>query len=145
METLTHSMNLDYPIQTLWNLVNSFDEWAKTIPGYHSHEKVNDQQYSLLVNTNFGFTKKQLLIQFKIMDETQPSKILFKLASENKTIKGRGYLELENVNKNSTSAFLRLDYLITGAMSSLVKSVIANSGREKAEEAIRETVSKLLN
>lgn len=145
METLTHSMTLDYPIDTLWKFVISFEDWAASIPGYHSHQKLNDQQYSLLVNTNFGFSKKQLLIQFKIMDVKQPSKVLFKLASENKTINGRGYLELSNSNLEQTAVFLRMDYAITGKMSPIIKSVIANSGKEKAEEAIKETVGSLLS
>jgi carbon monoxide dehydrogenase subunit G len=145
MQTLTHSMTFDYPIETLWNLVLSFEQWAHTVPGYQSHQKVNASQYSMFILSNFGFTKKQLNIQFKIMDLTKPSKVLFKVSSDNQNMKGRGYLELSKINNEKTSGFLRLDYLITGTMSSIIKSVISNSGKEKAEAAIKETVHNLLN
>jgi len=91
MQTLTHSMTFDYPIETLWNLVLSFEQWAHTVPGYQSHQKVNASQYSMFILSNFGFTKKQLIIQFKIMYLTKSSKVLFKVTNVNQIMNGLSY------------------------------------------------------
>lgn len=54
-------LELDIPIEVIWDFIRDENNWAPLVPGYIQHQKLNDQQISWEFKSDLGIMKKRSL------------------------------------------------------------------------------------
>ncbi|MDF2855986.1 MAG: carbon monoxide dehydrogenase [Neobacillus sp.] len=130
-----HQVELDIPIEVIWDFIRDADNWAPLVPGYIFHETTNDRQIIWEFKSDLGIVKKKvtLLIDFKEWNE--PNKVSFELKRKNEKYIGEGSVEVRALNKNKTRITAFLEINASGAIGSLANSLFKTNIPKSAEEA----------
>ena len=67
-----HSIELPISIQEIWNYISDIDKWATTVPGYESHEIVNEKQSTWAIKGDMGILKKTAKLKVEITEWVEP-------------------------------------------------------------------------
>ncbi|MEH7304874.1 CoxG family protein [Neobacillus drentensis] len=136
-------LELDIPIEVIWDFIRDENNWAPLVPGYIQHEKINDHQISWEFKSDLGVMKKRvnLLITFKEWNE--PSRVTFELKRSNEKYLGEGYFEAKALNRNKTRVTGFLEIKASGPMGSLANSLFKKALQKSDEEVALVISSKL--
>jgi carbon monoxide dehydrogenase subunit G len=136
-------VELDIPIEVIWEFIRDENNWAPLVPGYIQHEKINEQQITWEFKSDLGIMKKKvsLLIDFKEWNE--PERIRFELRRSNEKYLGEGYLEAKAVNRNKTRLTGFIEINATGPIGTLANSLLKKVIQLTDEEVAVAISSKL--
>lgn len=132
-----HDIIIDVPIEQVWDFVKDMDNWAPLLPGYISHEKLNEKQSNWTFKETVGVLKKKISLQVTIKEWTEPTRVTFDLKGINENLTGNGYFNAENLGQNQTKMTGYLEMTAEGAlapvMNAVMKSSLPKSGQELTE------------
>lgn len=136
-------LELDIPIDVIWDFIRDANNWAPLVPGYIMHEQIHDRRVSWEFKSDLGIVKKKVSLIIDIKEWNEPKKVSFELKRKNDKYIGEGYFEANAVNKNKTRVTGFLDINATGPMGSLANSLFKKAIQISDEEVAVAIYSKL--
>ncbi|MGG3471000.1 SRPBCC family protein [Neobacillus pocheonensis] len=124
MPTGMHQVEVDLPINKVWDFVKVMDNWAPLIPGYIQHRKFTNRQSTWEFYSSIGFIKKKIRLMVTIKEWIEPTKVSFHLKGVNEGLSGEGYFLAEAIDKNKTKITGFLELTAGGAMGPVVNAVV---------------------
>ena len=136
-------LELDIPIEVIWDFIRDENNWAPLVPGYIQHQKINDRQISWEFKSDLGVMKKKIILIIDIKEWNEPSKVSFELRRKNEKYLGEGYFEAKALNKQRTRLTGFLDINATGPMGTLANTLFKKGVNLSDEEVAAAISSKL--
>jgi carbon monoxide dehydrogenase subunit G len=137
------SLEVDYPIQQVWDLLQQPRFFLSAMPGVQSWEAVDETTFDTLVVQRVGPFRVQFQVRMTL-DEVEPPRRL--VASGQGTDSSgsmlrvpSAVLELESLGDERTKLSFDIDFTLTGKLGSLGSMMI----KRKASEMSREFATKL--
>ena len=137
-----HQVELELPIEVIWNFVKDMDNWAPLVPGYIRHEKINHRQSTWEFKGDVGFLKKKISVIIDIQEWRPPNKVCFTLSGEKYS--GEGYFEAQAINENRTKLIGFLDVNAFGKMEGMKNSLLKSAIPKSAEEIANAISTRLV-
>ncbi|WP_062349935.1 CoxG family protein [Bacillus kwashiorkori] len=144
MPSGTHHLNIDVPINRVWNFVSSINNWAPLVPGYINHEIINDYESTWEFKGDLGFMKKTVKLKVDITKWEEPTKVTFNLTGLSDNFAGNGYFEAEVINDKTTAMTGNLDITARGAMGPMINAILKNFVPQTAEELTAAVANKIV-
>lgn len=134
MPSGTHQVELDLPIETVWDFVKDMDHWAPLVPGYIQHQKINERQSTWEFYGDLGIMKKKVSLMVTIKDWIEPTRVTFDLKGLNENFTGNGYFQAAKIDNRRTrmTGFLSID--AEGIMAKMINGILKNSIPIMAQE-----------
>ncbi|QTD41787.1 CoxG family protein [Sporosarcina sp. Te-1] len=139
----THTVELQVPIENIWNFVSDMNNWAPLVPGYIEHEILSDKQSTWKFKGDLGFMKKTVKLQIDIQEWIEPSKVTFDLKGLSDNFTGGGYFEAEKISDTATSMTGHLDITAGGMMGAMINTILKNFVPETAQQLTEAIAGKI--
>ncbi|MCM3728744.1 SRPBCC family protein [Neobacillus cucumis] len=136
-------VELDIPIEVVWDFIRDENNWAPLVPGYIQHQKINDRQIIWEFKSDLGIMKKKVTLLIDIKEWDEPSKVSFELRRKNEKYLGEGYFEAKALNRQKTRLTGFLDINATGPMGTLANTLFNKAVNLSDEEVAAAISSKL--
>lgn len=136
-------LELDIPIEVIWDFIRDENNWAPLVPGYIQHEKLNERQISWEFKSDLGVMKKKVSLLINILEWNEPARVSFELKRSNEKYLGEGYFEARALTRNKTRLTGFLEINATGPMGSLANSLFKKALQKSDEEVAAAISSKL--
>ncbi|MCM3568692.1 CoxG family protein [Neobacillus mesonae] len=143
MPSGTHQVELDLPIDQIWNFVKDMDNWAPLVPNYIHHEKITERQSTWEFKSDIGLLKKKISLILDITEWQEPNRVSFDLKGKSEKYTGKGYFEARAINVNRTKLTGFLEVNATGKIGNVVNSKL-EAALPKAVEEMAETICTTL-
>ncbi|WNF25020.1 SRPBCC family protein [Mesobacillus jeotgali] len=138
-----HEIVIDVPIEQVWDFVKDMDNWAPLLPGYISHEKLNEKQSNWTFKETVGVLKKKISLQVSIKEWIEPTRVTFDLKGINENMTGNGYFNAEALDKNRTKMTGYLAMTAEGALAPVMNAVMKTSLPKSGQELTISIAQKL--
>ena len=122
-----HSIELSMSIEEIWAYISDINAWASSVPGYVSHEIMNDKQSEWAIKGDMGILKKTANLQVEITEWTEPCVVAFQFKSISGDFSGSGRYEAEAIADNRTriTGFLEIKPEATsGPMATMQNKIL---------------------
>ncbi|MCM3567070.1 CoxG family protein [Neobacillus mesonae] len=143
MPSAMYQVEVDLPIQQVWDFVKNMDNWAPLIPGYIQHRKFTNRQSIWEFYSSIGFIKKKISLMVNIKEWVEPTKITFDLKGVNEKLFGRGYFLAESIDQNKTRITGSLELTAGGAAGPLINTVLKSYLTTVTKEMVTAIAAKL--
>lgn len=130
----THVMDLNVPIQDVWNFVSDMNKWAPLVPGYMNHDIISDKESTWTFKGDIGIMKKKVSLKIDITAWIEPSKVTFDLTGLNENFAGNGYFEAEVIDAEHTRMTGMLDITAKGAMGPMINAILKSFVPKTAQD-----------
>ncbi|WML48754.1 SRPBCC family protein [Neobacillus sp. PS3-34] len=144
MTSAKNEVIINQPIAVIWDFVKEMDNWAPLVPGYISHEKVNERQSQWTFREDVGILKKKVTMLITIKEWIEPTKVTFDLKGINENMTGKGYFLAEALDKNKTKMSGYLEMTAEGPLAGIINAVLKTSVPKKGEEMTAAISAKLM-
>lgn len=138
-----YQVEVDLPIQTVWEFVKDMDNWAPLIPGYIQHRRYTNRQSSWEFNSIIGFIKKRISLMVTIKEWVEPTKVSFNLKGINEKFTGEGFFLAEAIAPNKTRITGLLEITASGPMGPLVNQALKSYLPKITEEFVTAIAARL--
>lgn len=138
-----HQVEVNVPINQVWDFVKDMDNWAPLIPGYIQHRKFTNRQSTWDFYSHIGFVKKKISLMVTIKEWIEPTKVTFHLKGLNENFLGDGYFLAEAIDQNKTRMTVFLAITAGGAMGPLINKVLKSTLPKVTEEMAMAIATKL--
>jgi carbon monoxide dehydrogenase subunit G len=138
-----HEITMEVPIEKVWNFVKDMDNWAPLLPGYISHDKINEHQSNWSFKETIGVLKKKISLQVSIKEWIEPTRVTFELKGINENINGNGYFKAEALGQNTTKMTGYLEMTAEGALAPVMNAVMKTSLPKSGQELTTAIAQKL--
>ena len=136
-------LELDIPIEVIWDFIRDENNWAPLVPGYIQHEKINERQICWEFKSDLGVMKKKISLVIDIKEWNEPARVSFELKRANEKHLGEGYFEAKALNRNKTRVTGFLEINATGPIGSLANSLFKKALQKSDDEVASVISSKL--
>ncbi|MBM6619537.1 CoxG family protein [Bacillus suaedaesalsae] len=143
MPSEIYSVNVNAPIQSVWNFVSVMDQWAPLVPGYIAHEILSDKESTWKFKSDIGIMKKKVYLKVDITNWSEPTKVTFNLTGINEKFTGHGFFEAEAITDKITRMTGSLTIEAQGAMSKMVNSILQNTVPEMTRQLTEAVASRI--
>jgi carbon monoxide dehydrogenase subunit G len=130
----THTVELDLPIERVWNFVSEMNNWAPLVPGYIEHEILSDKQSTWVFKGDIGIMQKTVKLRIDITEWVEPSLVTFDLTGINENFAGNGYFKAEEMTDSKTKMSGHLDITAKGVMGPMINAILKSFVPKTAEE-----------
>lgn len=139
-----HELEIDVPIQNIWEFVADMDKWAPLVPGYIEHEIINERQSTWKFKGDIGIMQKTVSLKIDIKEWIEPTKVTFDLTGISENFKGDGYFEAEVISDTKTKMTGSLDITAGGLMGPMINAVLKNFVPKTAQELTEAVANKIV-
>ncbi|WP_042457344.1 CoxG family protein [Neobacillus dielmonensis] len=139
-----HQVEINVPINVIWEFVKDMDNWAPLVPNYVSHEKLTERTSTWEFKSDIGIIKKKISLLIDIIEWLEPTKVCFTLKGQKDKYSGEGYFEAKAINHKKTKLTGYLEVNVNGKLSSAVNSKLESVLPEAVEEMANAISSKLV-
>jgi carbon monoxide dehydrogenase subunit G len=129
-----HQVEVQLPIENVWDFVKDMDNWAPLVPGYLNHQKFNEKRSTWEFKSDIGIMKKKVSLMIDIIEWNEPNLVTFNLKGINEKFTGHGYFKAEEVGAHVTCMTGYLEIVAEGAMGSIVNNILKTSIPKTAED-----------
>jgi carbon monoxide dehydrogenase subunit G len=143
MPSELYKVEVNMPIQSIWDFVSVMDNWAPLVPGYIEHEILNDSESIWKFKTDLGVIKKKVELKVDITDWIKPKKVIFNLTGINEKMTGKGYFEAQIIDTNNTMMTGYLEITPEGKMAKLINSKLKKNLNELTKELTEAIIAKI--
>lgn len=119
-----HHIELDLAISKLWEFVSVLENWIPLVPGYISHEIINDRQVNWTFVGDIGIMKKTISLQADITEWNEPTEVRFTLTGLNENFTGEGFFKARALGERRTQMTGSLDITAKGLKAPMVNSIL---------------------
>lgn len=138
-----HDVDLDLPIQTVWAFVSVMENWIPLVPGYLSHEIVNDRKSTWTFTSDIGILKKKINLQVDIVEWHEPSLVKFNLTGINENFAGEGFFKAQALGDMCTRMTGALDITAKGVKAPVINPVLKNHVPEMTAELAEAVATRM--
>lgn len=141
-----HKIDLNIPIQKVWEFVSVIDKWAPLVPGYIEHQIINDLESTWTFTSDIGIIKKKISLRVRITDTVPPTKVKFDLIGINESFIGNGYFAAEVIDGEKTRMTGYLNIEAQGVMAKMANGVLKSHVPQmtmELSEAVAERLRKM--
>lgn len=107
------------PQVEVWEFVADMSNWAQQMPGYISHDVVNENMSVWTVHVNLGPFQRPVVIDVEVTEWLPPSDVFFKIKGRVEPFQGGGQFHTDPAGSN-TEINLRFEAEPTGPMAALL-------------------------
>ena len=140
----THSIEIDVPIQKIWEFIEDMNKWAPLVPGYIEHQILNERQSTWKFKGDIGIMQKTVSLKIDITEWIAPTKVTFDLKGISENFTGNGYFEAEAISDTKTKMTGNLDITAGGLMGPMINAVLKNFVPKTAEELSEAIANKIV-
>ncbi|MFC4557739.1 CoxG family protein [Virgibacillus kekensis] len=137
-----HQLDIDIPIERMWDFVSDMDNWAPLVPGYIDHEKMNGRQSKWKFKGDTGIIRKTVSLRIDITEWKEPTTVAFNLTGLTENFVGSGYFQAEK-KKHSTSMTGCLQITAKGLAGPMVNSVLKSYVPKTTKEFTKAVAEKM--
>ncbi|GED68193.1 hypothetical protein BRE01_18950 [Brevibacillus reuszeri] len=119
-----HVIDLDLGMNTIWEFVSVLENWIPLVPGYISHEIINDRKVNWTFLGDIGIMKKKISLQVDITEWKEPTEVRFTLTGINDNFAGEGYFQAKALDERRTKMTGFLDITAKGLKAPMVNSIL---------------------
>ncbi|RNB56866.1 SRPBCC family protein [Brevibacillus gelatini] len=119
-----HDIELPLPIGTVWKFVSVLENWVPLVPGYISHEVIDERRVTWTFTGDIGIMKKEINLQVDITEWNEPTEVKFTLTGINENFSGEGYFQAEALGEARTKMTGFLDITAKGLKAPMVNSIL---------------------
>ena len=120
MPEVKHTFEVQAPAEVVWTRISDMSYWASLIPGYVSHELVDERESLWTVKGDLGILNKTVTFRVTITEWDEPAKVGFTLKATNENVAGDGYFLAEPTGPDSTMVTGYLDLQPGGRLAPVV-------------------------
>ena len=84
-------------VDRTWDLVKEIDNWAKLIPGYQHHEKLDDRRSRWTVRGEVGVLARTVELEVAITEWVEKTRVRFEITGISEMASGNGVFHLLGV------------------------------------------------
>lgn len=140
-----HEMDLDLPVQTIWEFVSVMENWIPLVPGYISHEIINERQSTWMFHGDIGIMKKKIHLQVDITEWTPPSLVKFNLTGINENFSGEGFFNTLSLGERRSKMTCSLDITAKGVKAPMINSVLKSLVPKTTTELAEAVANRMLD
>jgi len=140
----THSIEIDVPIQNIWEFIEDMNKWAPLVPGYIEHQILNERQSTWKFKGDIGIMQKTVSLKIDITEWIEPTKVTFDLKGISENFNGNGYFEAEAISDAKTKMTGNLDITAGGLMGPMINAVLKNFVPKTAQELSEAIANKIV-
>lgn len=141
----THSLELDLPIEKIWDFVSDMNSWAPLVPGYIEHEILSETQSTWTFKGDIGIMQKTVKLKIDITEWKEPSLVTFDLTGLNENFAGNGYFKAVPLSDAKTEMIGNLDITAKGLMGPMINTILKNFVPKTAEELTNAIAEEIVN
>ncbi|WP_103107219.1 CoxG family protein [Brevibacillus reuszeri] len=119
-----HEIDLELPIGAVWDFVSVLENWIPLVPGYISHEIINDRRVTWTFLGDIGIMKKKISLQVDITKWNEPTEVRFTLTGINDNFTGEGYFKATALGEQRTRMTGFLDITAKGLKAPMINSIL---------------------
>lgn len=119
-----HDIELDLAVTAIWEFVSVLENWIPLVPGYISHEIINERRVTWTFTGDIGIMKKKISLQVDITEWNEPTEVRFTLEGTNGNFSGEGYFKATALGEKRTKMTGFLDITAKGLKAPMVNSVL---------------------
>lgn len=119
-----HRIDLEHDISTIWRFVSVVENWVPLVPGYISHEVINDRQFMWTFIGEVGLMKKTITLQVDITEWLKPNEVKFALTGISSNFTGNGYFNAQDLGEKRTNMTGFLDITAKGVKAPMINSIL---------------------
>ncbi|QGH35342.1 SRPBCC family protein [Gracilibacillus salitolerans] len=140
----THFVQLDLPIEKVWEFVSDMNRWAPLAPGYINHQIINERQSTWHFKGDVGKMQKKIGLKVKIKEWVAPTSISFELKGISENLEGSGYFQAEKITAERTNVTGCLSISAGGMMGPMINSVLKSVVPKTTIEFTESVASRLM-
>ncbi|MGG1658026.1 CoxG family protein [Brevibacillus sp. NRS-1366] len=138
-----HDIELDLGIGEIWQFVSVLENWIPLVPGYISHEIINDRQVNWTFIGDIGIMKKTISLQADITEWNEPTEVKFTLTGLNENFTGEGYFKAEVLGNQRTKMTGFLDITAKGLKAPMINPVLKTRVPQLTTELVEAIASRM--
>jgi len=141
-----HQMELDIPVHRAWGFVKDMNNWAPLVPGYTTHEQLNDRQSNWTFTGDAGIVQKTIHLRIDIKEWQEPTKVTFTMKGINENFSGDGYFQADTLSETSIkmTGYLQISAKgVTGPMINQILKTMLPKMIKKFTEKVADRMVKL--
>lgn len=139
-----HDVDLDLPIQTVWEFVSVMENWIPLVPGYLSHEIINDRKSAWTFTSDIGILKKKINLEVEITEWQEPALVKFNLMGINENFAGEGFFKAQTLGEMRTRMTGSLDITAKGVKAPVINPVLKSHVPEMTAELAEAVAGRML-
>ncbi|MGG4439976.1 CoxG family protein [Brevibacillus fortis] len=136
-----HDVELNLPIGAVWQFVSIVENWVPLVPGYISHEVINERRVTWTFTGDIGIMKKTISLQVDITEWTPPNEVRFTLTGISGNFTGQGYFKAKALGEARTKMTGCLDITANGVKGPMINSIL-KSNLPKTTKELVEAIGK---
>lgn len=136
MPSSKHVIEVDASVGEVWNFVKDLNNWAPLMPGYTSHEVINEDEGTWEFFGDFGIVKKKIKLKVDQIVRVEPNSITFDLKGLNESVEGEGKFEVVAKGDHSAQLTGYLDISGGGFMGGMINSVLKTFVPESTNQLV---------
>jgi carbon monoxide dehydrogenase subunit G len=139
-------MELDIPVHRAWGFVKDMNNWAPLVPGYTTHEQLNDRQSNWTFTGDAGIVQKTIHLRIDIKEWQEPTKVTFTMKGINENFSGDGYFQADTLSETSIkmTGYLQISAKgVTGPMINQILKTMLPKMIKKFTEKVADRMVKL--
>lgn len=145
MPSGTHELEIDLPIEKIWDFVSDMNRWAPLVPGYIEHEILSETQSTWIFKGDIGIMQKTVKLQIDITEWREPTLVTFDLKGLNENFAGHGYFQADAMSDSKTKMTGNLDITAKGMMGPMINAILKNFVPKTAEELTKAIATEIEN
>ncbi|MCM3146247.1 SRPBCC family protein [Brevibacillus sp. MER 51] len=139
-----HDVELNLPIGAVWQFVSIVENWVPLVPGYISHEVINERRVAWTFTGDIGIMKKTISLQVDITEWTPPTEVKFTLTGISGNFTGHGYFKAKALGEARTKMTGCLDITAHGVKGPMINSIL-KSNLPKTTRELVDAIAKRLH
>lgn len=145
VRTKLYTMKLELPLAKVWEIIGAYEMWVPLLPGYLSHEIINENESVWTIKREIGLIKKKFDIGVFIKRWNEPRSINLQFWDGKERFSGECFLEMKEIARNETLLTVSLRYSVSGSMSKMISNLIKTDGTELTQEIKKMIETNLSN
>lgn len=133
MVTVEKELLVSQDIERVWLFVRDMGNWANQMPGYVSHEQLNDHESMWELQVNMGPFTRPVIMDVRVLEWVPPMEVRFDLKGRFDPFHGRGAFRAEP-RESGTHINLEFGAEATGSMGKVLTAMAGPVLKKLAEQ-----------
>jgi carbon monoxide dehydrogenase subunit G len=132
------------PIVKIWNFIQSMDNWAPLVPGYISHEIINEKESNWIFTGDLGLIRKKINMKVLITSLSAPNEVRFTLTGISEKLIGVGSFEAKDLGPKKTTMKGSLEINAKGPKGPMINTFLKSKLPQITKELTEAVANKIL-
>lgn len=123
MTSVQRELVVDKDQDAVWAFVKDMGNWASQMPGYISHEILNNDDSVWTLHVNFGPFARPVVVDVHVTQWMAPSQVAFEVKGRSDPFRGSGTF---NARKQTSGTAISLEFEAegTGSMAKMISAMV---------------------